>query len=394
MARPWGNSMSSFIEKNEYELTQCGFNNESIGRLLWVYDDSKDPIEHIVFKYGNNINSNFILSNEEVLAVKEELKKDHHILIDSFLNYLIASSSSQNESRLFECCKEYVSYYFSNICEKDGGLASLNLTTIIKWTISRFPKYKKEISNDLFDRIINNEKTEIIGYFSLADSFLRDEKLSNIFSFTQYKEIYDKYFVEKTDSFHIFLYLDFYERYLQFLLGKKKEDKLEFEKKYCRFVINNIDLIDDYQSQILLQKVLDLMNALKCFSDDEYLIVNEHLEKANKAAVEALQSHSIPVPNDQIVKIKELITNQESIFSKLSNPGKMLKLLCQLPPISKFEIKKFIDSSESSSVSLIQEYYLDSDGRVINYDKLSADEVFSLKANGYIEITIRLFSIH
>ena len=383
--------MSAFLTSKDLEFKQSNFSDVNIESLFWSKNEQTDKIRNIINKYHNVIYDNFTIENDELLIVKEELPNNYHVLIEIFLQYLVASSNEKDSSSLVECCKRYIEEYFQNIEKNNRGVATHNLSIVLIWTFSRFPRYKKEISEDIYNRIMN-DKEATVNFFSLAFYFMRNKTLSNIFNIKQYENIYSKYFVKETDSIHIYLYLNYYKKYLEYLCDHKQSKK-EFAKKYCYFVIKNIDLIDNYTKQILLQEILDLMNELKCFTDEEYSIINEHLDMANKAAKDALKFHSIPIPKDQIDDIEKFVKQQELIFKSLNNADKILKLMNDLEPISKYAIQEVIEQGENSITSIFQERILDSDGMIINYKELSKEQMFSLKSHYYIKCIIQMIFI-
>lgn len=383
--------MSAFLTSKDLEFKQSNFSDVNIESLFWSKNEQTDKIRNIINKYHNVIYDNFTIENDELLIVKEELSNNYHVLIEIFLQYLVASSNEKDSSSLVECCKRYIEEYFQNIEKNNRGVATHNLSIVLIWTFSRFPRYKKEISEDIYNRIMN-DKEATVNFFSLAFYFMRNKTLSNIFNIKQYENIYSKYFVKETDSIHIYLYLNYYKKYLEYLCDHKQSKK-EFAKKYCYFVIKNIDLIDNYTKQILLQEILDLMNELKCFTDEEYSIINEHLDMANKAAKDALKFHSIPIPKDQIDDLEKFVKQQELIFKSLNNADKILKLMNDLEPISKYAIQEVIEQGENSITSIFQERILDSDGMIINYKELSEEQMFSLKSHYYIKCIIQMIFI-
>lgn len=380
--------MSAFLISKDLEFKQSEFSDVNIDSLFWTKNEQTDKIRNIINKYNNVLYDNFTIENDELLIVKEELQNNYHVLIEIFLQYLVASSNEKDSSSLVECCKRYIEDYFQNIGKNNRGVATHNLSIVLIWTFSRFPRYKKEISEDIYNRIMNG-KEAAINFFSLAFYFMNNKTLSNIFNIKEYENIYSKYFVEETDSIHIYLYLDYYKKYLEYLCDHKQPKK-EFAKKYCYFVIKNIDLIDNYVKQILLQEILDLMNELKCFTDEEYSIIHEHLDMANKAAKEAIKVHSISISKDQVADLEKIAKQQELIFKSLNNVDKILKLMVDLEPISKYAIQKVIEQGKNSITSIFQERILDSDGMIINYKELSEEQMFSLKSRCYIQCNIQL----
>ncbi len=384
--------MNKYLARKNKEYKAKSFNNLYIDDLLYVYKQSDDPIENIIYKYHiliNNGNS-FKLTNEELIVVESEINNENHILIRIFLQYLIASSSKYLESNLFEECKNYIKLFFKNIETIDEGLPDYNLVTIITWTLHKFPRYKEEIRDILFTYIINGNKG-VIQYILLINLIIADSKLFNLFIPKQYEEIYERYFVIIAEDKNIYLYLEIYKNYLEYINVYNKPLRKGFLKKYCDFVIKNIDLIDIHTKQILLQKIRDYMDELDIYGDSDYYIIDSSLEKANEEFLKLMHPITVNLPKELIKETEEKINFQKEIYSKLNSNEKIQKLLYELSPINKTEIKKYNETSRGTFTSVFKELIVDLDGKVINYNDLDEMQMFSLKANEYISIKIKFY---
>ncbi len=378
---------SCFLKKLDDEFKNGRFDRISISQLLWAINKD-DDVERLIQKYSEETENKFSVSKSELTIIYEELENDYHILIKSFLHYLLSFSEEKKNSKLVDCCKKYLDEFFNNIEFIDGGIPIHNLTTIIKWTFSRFPRYKKEISSILYNRIMNGN-IKNIRYLSTTDCFLRDKNLSNIFNESEYNSIYEKYLVSKTNLKYINFYLGVYERYYKYICEHNKKIKKLFASKYYNFVLINIDLIDAYTKQLVLQNIRDIMDETGTFDDEEYNIIDSNLEEANRIVKATLSSHTIPISEEESSKLIEYTSIQEEIYSKISNNEKLIKLMLDLSPIDKEETNKYIEES-NEDFSFVQESFLDDEGRVINYKELSTTEIFSLKACAYIKIMINI----
>lgn len=384
--------MGEYLISKNKEYKTKSFNDLYIDDLLWADKEFNDSIENIILKYhiSTNIENHFEITDEELITVESEINDENHILIRIFLQYLIASSSKYLEGNLFEEFKNFIELYFQNIESVDGGLPIHNLVTIIKWTLHKFPRYKKEIRHILFTYTINGNNG-VIQYFLLTDYIIKDSKLVNIFTPKQYEEIYEKYFVTTTDDKHIYLYLEIYKNYLKYIKDYNKLIKKDFLKKYCDFVIKNIELIDSHTKQILLQKIRDYMDEWNIYGDSDYYIIDSSLEKANKESLKSMQSVEINLSEEFVKEMEEKINFFKKIYLKLDCNERIQKLLSELSPINIIETKKYIEESKGAFASAFKEHIVDSDGKVINYNDLDETQMLSLKANEYINIMMRLY---
>lgn len=385
--------MNQFLKKINDKLNAEPLNEWRYDDLFWIYNDLENPICEIIRKYfiTSNIPTSFSLADDELELIIEESHYDYNILIKSLLDYLIACSSKHNASNLVEDCLKVLELYFEYVEDDDRGLSINLIERILKWTIKKFPKNKENITNLILNKILNDSHSALNCLF-FVDYFIRDKELCNILSYDDYEKIYDKYFIDKTDEEHVHLYLRFYDTYLTYIKENNKKSKKPFMKKYCDFVINNIDLIPNREKQIVLQKTRDYMDELKEEdSDEEYSLIDEHLEIANKEALQSLHSFTVELPKEQVELINQKIKEQRENFKKLSNAEKIDYLLFFANPLNVLKIKELLKKTSSSLAELFQQNYLDEKGNVLNYKNLTEQELFSIKATQSIGIQIGLF---
>lgn len=383
--------MNKYLLKKNKELESTSFNNENINDFLWdfIECDDEDDIANIILHYQTSEKGKFFLTDNEYAVITKELEYDYHILIKIILHYFIACSSQKNQSQLVNYCKEYINKFFHDIENNYGNIRIYNLCTVIEWTIIKFPEFKKDVSKFLFNKIIN-EELDVIKVFALTNHFLSNDDLIKIFNSSQYESIYNKYFIKTTNFEYIYFYLDTYERYYEYISENKYCNKKSFSKKYCDFVLKNIDLIDNRTKQVLLQKIKDIMNDLKIFDEKKYIFIQEHLEIANKEVLSTLEQFNLYLNEEQVNSLMANIKNQNELFLKLTNVEKIFKLLYELSPISIEQMEEQISKNKGLAINFFEKRVIDCDGRVINYKKLSDKELFSLESNEYIQCDISL----
>ena len=383
--------MNKYLLKKNNELESTSFNNENINDFLldFIECDDKDDIANIILHYQTSEKGKFFLTDNEYAVITKELEYDYHILIKIILHYFIACSSQKNQSQLVNYCKEYINKFFLDTENNYGNIRIYNLCTVIEWTIIKFPEFKKDISKFLFNKIIN-EELDVIKVFALTNHFLSNDDLIKIFNSSQYEFIYNKYFIKTTNFEYIYFYLDTYERYYEYISENKYCNKKSFSKKYCDFVLKNIDLIDNRTKQVLLQKIKNIMNDLKIFDEKKYIFIQEHLEIANKEVLSTLVQFNLYLNEEQVNSLMANIKNQNELFSKLTNVEKIVILLYELNPISIEQMEEQISKNKGLAINFFEKRVIDCDGRVINYKKLSDKELFSLESNEYIQCDINL----
>lgn len=375
--------MNKYLLEKEKELKNKQFTDADIDDILFVTcAENEDDIIKIIVKYIFR-KDDFFIDDNEVTVLLNELEYEYHILIKTVLHYFVACSKEIERSKLVDCCREYIINYFNNIDSVNNVVPQYNLSRIIDWTIEKFPQCKKEISKLLFEKIYNGSISNI-NYLELIDYFMSHEKKSTIFTAAQYESFFDKYFVKMNNSEYVYLYLDYYDKYYEYILNNNKKMKKEFSKKYCDFVITNIELIDNYKKQILLQKIRNIMDALGCYKDEDYYILDKNLEYANKSTLKSLKMHGICLPQGHTEVLNNYIESQNNIFSKLNNVEMLEKLLFDLEPISKQDIKDDIEKRKGTASLFFKNRFLDYEGRIINYQNLATEQMFSLNATQFV----------
>lgn len=382
--------ISQYLINKDNELKTKKYADSSIEDVIFVYRNSDDEFENLIFKYFYSSNKEFCIDENEYSIVLENLNSDHHIIIDTLLQYLIASSRHKESSTLIECCKIYIDLYFREVKGMNCGAATNTLLTFLQWTIKKFTNSRERLSEKLHNKLLNCD-VDGIRFLSITDNLLRDPKMSHFFGFNQYKVIYDKYLVDKAEQMNVHFYLGIYEEYYKYIVKCDKNAKKAYEEKYRNFVLSNIRLIDSHTKQILLQKIRILMDELKCYDDEDYALLDEELERANNEVLNELIKTKIPFPQEAVEQIKNCIENQTKEYKNKTDSEKIDKLMFDLPPISVAEIQKNIKKEKEQTLSsLFDELLLDADGRVINFDTLSEEESFSLKSGNFIEMTVQL----
>ena len=355
-------------------------------------DFSHDSFVSILKKYSNitYYHKNIKVEPDDAQIILENYNASYNVLIRSVLDYLLSNSSLRSNSNLVSDCKECSILYFENIKKINGGLPIHNLSIILKWTLYKHPSDKKDINDIIFSNIISGRE-DTLEYFSFSDYLLRDKELSNFFTKQQYVDIINKFYKTVVDMKETYFYIDTYNDFLQYF---KENDKKEYQrllKKYCDFIFANLANIDDYLKQIELQKVRQYMDDLAEYGDKDYQIIDCELERVNKEQLSKLEQYNISLPSEKFNQIKKEIERNTKIFESLSSSNKIFKLLFETLPLSLEELKKNYEDSKKGLSALFKENILDQDGRVINFNKLSDEQNFSLKVTKYIGLRVDIY---
>lgn len=155
--------------------------------------------------------------------------------------------------------------------------------------------------------------------------------------------------------------------------------------------MKNIDFMENHVKQIELQKVRRYMDSLKVYSDKDYLLIDNELEKANKAVLSELKSLTITLTEEKQKQIQDAITKSYEVFKSLNNEQRLIELFLKMKTLSLQDLTKQYENSKKGLISFFGESILDSDGRVINFDNLAKDNEFSLKSTQNISIFVERY---
>lgn len=383
--------MREYLDFYSNKFNNSNYNDWHIDDFFWHIHDDKytDDSIDILKKYYNCISGykKIILSDEEAEVLVNVYNKMDNVLVRSALDFLISTNKKYYKSSLLvEDCIEFLNLYIDNISTKEGGLASHNLSVILRWTCYKFPQSKSKINEVLFKFIMSGTRDNT-NYFALSDYLLRDSELVSLLSKEQYLSILEKYFINILKEKEIYFYSDVYKDYLKYLkmINDTKNYK-ELLKKYCDFILINLKKFDNHFKQIELQIVRNEMDFLKCYSDADYLILDSELDKANKEQLSKMKEYTIELPKEQQKMMNDQIDKITNEFKKLNNADKIEHLLFLAQPISLAELQKHYENSKKGLAGLFTNNIIDYDGRIINYKQLKDSEDFSLKAGSIIKI--------
>lgn len=379
--------MDEFLLKMNEHFNNKNYDKWYIDDLFWNLENINSPIANLIKNYFDKKKDSLKISDEDAQIIIENYNIEFHILIKSILDYMLACSKYHNVSNLEKDAFELIDLYFDNIKIINGGLPIHNLSIVLKLTIKKFPTSKKKIRLVLFEKLINGD-INVLRYISFADYFIRDDDLKLIFTIDDYEKLYNYYFVTKSDEKNISFYLDVYERYLDYLTNTDKNRRKTFLKKYCDFVIENVQIIDIHYKHKLLPLIRDYMDELKLYSDESYNIIDSNIEIASNEMLNNLQSFTVSLPEDENKKLSDFQKKQYEKFITMSNADKVDELFAYLTPFDIKKIKKNINASNSELHNLFSDLYLDEKGKPINYKKLNENQMFSLKAKQQIDIFI------
>jgi len=386
--------MRDYLNFYSEKFNKLDFNKWHIDDLLWFINTDKfsDDSLEILKKYCNCINKykEIKISDNEAEILFGLYDESDNIIVKALLDFLLSTNKLYyKNSKLVKDCLEFIHLYFSNISNKDGGLSSHNLEVIMRWTLYKFPQSKVKISELLFSSIIDNKVSDI-NYFAVSDYFIRDSDLVNVFSKEQYLDILEKFYNDNPSEKEIYFYSDVYKDFIKYLKSKDNVVYKKWLKKYCDFILNNIKKFDYHFKQIELQIVRNKMDFLKCYSDEEYLLLDKELDDANHEQLSKMQEYTIDIPKEQQKMLDDKILETTNNFKALNNADKIALLLVLAHPLSLIELKKHYEDSKKGLSGLVTNNIIDSDGRVINFEKLKDYEDFSLKSGSTIKIMLGL----
>lgn len=382
--------MDDFLEKQNIKLKHTKYNDWYINKIFYDLSDVS-KLEIIMNKYSINTYEikNFNVDDSDLNYLLTLKSDNNHILIESIIDYLIANSKRRNKSCLVYDSIILINTFFENVDAMKSRLFSHTLFVVLKWAINKFPDKKDDIKR----AIINNIKTcpDYSNNLWFLDYLMQDKYLLKIMSADEFVMLFCDNISKDCSIEEIHVWLKFYQHFIDFLIKSKYKQIYQIKKNYCDFVLMKIDYISSRESQILLQLVRDYMDELKIYSDNDYYLIDHKLEIVNKDALNNLKLHSIKLPDEYQEKIKDAIKSNYKLYGQLTNSKKIDYLIYNAIPFPKNELAKNVENSKSVFDDIVQQSYLDADGRVINYHELKEEEIFSIKVIQFIDFNVRVF---
>lgn len=379
--------MSEFLERINRELENKDISEWFIDDI--INDANKeccDEIEFLLYKYNIIDDSNSLkVSLEDAEIIISNYKDYYNILIKAVLDYLIALSPQRNKSKLIEDSQEIIELYFDSLKSRQT-LSFYNLSTILTWTMHKFPKSKEEIKNSLLNKIIADGNE--IDKISIVTFIISENVLCNLFSFEDYNKIYDIYFAYQIGKQDVEIYINFYDAFFNYLVKNKKESK-SFLIKFSDFIIKNADKIDVKTKIGLLEKVRKYMNKYGLSNQYE---MNKLIEKGCQEIKKTMFLINVSLSEENQEKLKSFINQQEKDFKSLSNVQKVIKLMSDSFPLSLETLKKSYEDSKTKNITarFFKERFI-FNNRVVDNDSLNEEERFSLKSKKQIIIIVDIY---
>lgn len=308
----------SIIETINSQLCGKPINDWNIGDLFWTFSAEKDAYTVIIDRYHiGPATIKFKLEDNEAEYILSIYDSKLHVLIRCVLSYFVSQSNFHNESKLEDDCAELIQDYFDNVGSSDGSVPIHNLITVIRWTAFKFPDFKAHIRELLLKGILfakdPNQKGSL-DRFSLACNLIKESDICSLLTQEDFKQIYEKYYVSRTDFIHVLLYFDYYRNYLEYFKNEGKKEYRYFLKKYCDYALNCIPLLKDHLAIEIYQSVRKYMDELKEYSDADYAKVDSFLEKSGKDLLEGMQEITIKLPDNTINQLNEFTKTQKAFL--------------------------------------------------------------------------------
>ena len=382
-----------FLEYLNNDFMNKTFNEWYFDGMFWSNQFNHSQIYNIFFKYRQlEYREKEIIVSEDDALFLTGLPKGNSVLVQFYIEYLISCcKSTYNKSHVLDYTNSFLDLFFANINMIDNGLPYHNFVEIMKRTIRKVPNSKNSLSVKIYDRLIHDSNWHVMSH--LADNLFYNAETARIFSNDMVQNIFNIFLQHTKEDNSEFEYLYFFLKKLVLLIANfNKKQSEPFFEQLCRLSLINIKLFTNYSKQIELQFIRDEMTALKnSFSDEDFALLDSELETANKEAL----SHMIKIDYASDPKQTKIIQDQYQknidTFNKMSNDKKILDLICQTYPFSIERTKRIIQQPVSCLSMFANELVLDQDGRVINYKKLTDNELFSLKAKFSLNIDIQVY---
>ncbi len=368
---------------NNLEYTEIFIDQVFIMDFCHDYSNEYKPIA----KYEN-----IFWSKERVIVTEEDAdyfisvySDEYHICIKIVLSYLIASCiKRQSQSDFLTLCDTFIDYYFNNISNVNNGFPPNNLSKILKWSMILYPNHKeiprKYVSKVLECKINSKSLDTFVFLFN-------DEKLKLFLQEKDCNEFIDLILMHKDSYDTGFIY-----NALSNLLNVYKSNEIQkiIKKSICDYTLNNLNKFDKYLGHKAFNLVRDYMGEIRTYTDAQFELIDQELDKVNKEMLSGLKSTCVELPKEQMDEYKRNLENIDNYFKMISNYDRVLKILSIMSPVSKIEVKKRLDEEKKGILGFVSRSILDKNGNLINYKKFNEDEYFSLYGGQHINLTIQI----
>ena len=370
------------------------FKNWYFDGMFWFNRFNGSRVYKAFFEYRQlEYREKEIVVSEEDANYLISLPRDNSVLVQFYIEYLISCcKSTYQKSHILDCCNSFIDLFFKNENVIDNGLPYHNFLEVVKRTIRKVPKSKIELSKKIYNFLINCSNYQVTSH--LTDNLLYNSETANIFDNEMTQNIFSKYlkYAKENNSEYEFQYFLLKKLSLKIAEHNKKQGEL-FLEELCRLSLINIKLFNIHTKQVELQFIRDEMTKLKNnFNDEDFALLDSELEIANKEALSHMIKIDYASNPEQAKIVQEQYSKNICIFEKMSNDKKILELICQTSPFSIERTRRIIQQQSGGFSMFSNELLLDQDGRVINYKKLTDNELFSLKAKFSLNIDIQVYT--
>lgn len=357
----------------------------------FVFIDKKEDtvLYDLVHKALSSNFKNLVCEKNIADCLFLDYSKELNVFIRCLLSFLLACSKNHyKNSNLVADCEELIKLYFEHIHTFKEKSPVHILERVIRWTLFKFPISREDISNLLFSYITSGDKTFI--RYSSTLHYLLNSKGFLIFLPEQLQSLFEYFYTTKVEQNEFYYYYEFFNRLVARITDINPKTKKMYFKYIVDFVLKNICFMDQWTKQIELQKVLDMMDFAKCYSDEDYYLVRDELEKANKACQERLTYHDFKAPKHIVDQISEKKKEFYSFLEHFKNDEKIIIVLDYISVFHIEQLKKDISVMKQGVFAIFKENVLDADGRVINYKDLDSKQQFSLDASTHIKTYVSI----
>lgn len=375
---------------NELFKSEKDINELDIDKIIDASYEYHSEMAELFKKYNSAFfgKDKIELSEDDYLIVCKNLNEDDHLFIKAFEHYLIANSKGHyNESLFCAFVNEYIDLYFANISLTEYGWAIHNLERLLCWCSIKFPKGKKDVYSKLYAYVENGDPFNIKYLFIAVyfiDTMPKDDSI-------HIDAIYKKYMnIDTVDDKNIYFYYDCFKSFLKFYKLDNSMKKI-VKRDIVNFTLKHIESFDNLHIQTEFQIIRKYMDELKDYQDSDYSLIDNYLEKANKDALSKLQSIDIELPDEQKQIVDKELDRISNKFKDMDSINQIDYLMIETTPFSIEEIKKIIEKEKKSPFSFINKHFLDSEGRVINFDVLNEKQEFSLNAGWVCNTTCEFY---
>lgn len=351
----------------------------------------QDPISEAVSKY-DLAETKFISENEATVLLESREKIHSRFLVSLVEIYLLFGKETYKLSQAEDAIRSLWIEEINLEKNHDSLIRALrNFFFLLSPLLYKKPCFKCEAQNMIYG-ILSDKRLSAIERANIIYLICSEKLLIGLLSSEQWESIFSL-LSEGENTIGINEAVCYY-RYLHvflkaFIPGKIVKKEI-ITAQICNLVLRNIEAFSPEFLHANLQEIRAYMDELRTFSDQDYMRVDSCIAVANSTIKASLKEYEMQIKEPCLSQFLKCIDSNYKCFSKLPMQERIQRLFSSLDPLDVDQLKKEIKNSKGLFSQFVEVQHLRPDGSVINSGETEQDEMFSLEAKPFIDLTVKL----